>query len=368
MLRDDVAKALVRHAQRHPREERGRWTPERSAPDGVELRLRCRPGLEPLVIASLPPQWKPTTLAAGLVGATGLGRIDAVFESRCWYELSFVVLDALNAKVDLVDAVLDAVGRPDVLRWVSALHQGPLRWRVEFPRGGHRRALTARLAIAVDTKQAGWQNAPSGYDTTLRVVDGRRLGVELVPRWTDPRFAGRRSEVPAASHPTVAAALAQVAGAYPDDVVWDPFVGSAMELVERGLRGRYRSLVGYDTDADAIAAATANTEAAGLRDVDLVVRDAFDPAPRGVTLVITNPPFGNRVHFGEDIVAMLSRFVGHAARSLAPGGRMVWLSPVADATAAAARREGLEVTVRRPVDLGGMRVELQRFERPRYRR
>ena len=37
-------------------------------------------------------------------------------------------------------------------------------------------------------------------------------------------------------------------GARADDVVWDPFVGSGTELVERALAGPYARLLGSDTD------------------------------------------------------------------------------------------------------------------------
>src|SRR5947207_4079330 len=55
-------------------------------------------------------------------------------------------------------------------------------------------------------------------------------------------FRSRVADVAAASHPTIAAALARVAGTAPDEVVWDPFCGSGAELVERGRLGSARLL------------------------------------------------------------------------------------------------------------------------------
>jgi hypothetical protein len=50
------------------------------------------------------------------------------------------------------------------------------------------------------------------------------------------------------------------------------------------------------------------------------------------------------------------------ARTLAPGGRMVWVSPFADATAHFAEQRRLAVRLRKPVDLGGPPGEIQMFE------
>jgi hypothetical protein len=53
----------------------------------------------------------------------------------------------------------------------------------------------------------------------------------------------------------------------------------------------------------------------------------------------------------------------HAKGVLAPAGRLVWLSPLPDRTAATARRLGLKVTRHELVELGGFQAELQRFDR-----
>ena len=116
----------------------------------------------------------------------------------------------------------------------------------------------------------------------------------IAPRsLVDPRFSWRRGDVPAASHPTLAAALARVAGARDDDVVWDPFVGSGAELAERALLGPALALFGSDVDPRALEVARANLAGAGI-EARLELQDALEPAPEGVTLIITNPPMGRR--------------------------------------------------------------------------
>src|SRR5699024_6701634 len=134
-------------------------------------------------------------------------------------------------------------------------------------------------------------NDPTETLWEVIVDETDETSIALWPRGLeDPRFAYRRAQVPASSHPTIAAALAKVAGARPDDVVWDPFVGAGAELVERGRLGRFRALIGNDTDRLALERARVNIDAAGL-EAQLLKGDArrFRPRQRP-TLIVTNPP------------------------------------------------------------------------------
>ena len=195
------------------------------------------------------------------------------------------------------------------------------------------------------------------------VIDTERGSLELCPRrFGDPRFAYRADDVRAASHPTLAAALARVAEVREGDVVWDPFVGSGMELIERGLLGPYRELHGTDLESAALSAARANAERAKLT-LTLTQADARSHRLRNATLIITNPPMGRRVARDGTLATLLDAFLEHAKGVLAPSGRLVWLSPVPDRSAATARRLGLKVTRHELVDLGGFQAELQRFDR-----
>jgi tRNA G10 N-methylase Trm11 len=188
--------------------------------------------------------------------------------------------------------------------------------------------------------------------------------VVLVPRaFDDPRFSYRCRDVPAASHPTVAAALARVAGVRDDDVVWDPFVGSGLELVERARLGPYRRLIGTDIDGRALDAARENLRAAGVT-AELALADAAAHRPAGVTLILTNPPMGRRVARSHDLGRLLEAFVRHAARTLTPRGRLVWLSPLPALTHDVAAEVGLHVRPGPLVDMGGFETELQILTKP----
>src|SRR5690606_4878486 len=169
-------------------------------------------------------------------------------------------------------------------------------------------------------------------------VDPERGELLLLPRLDpDPRFDYRAADVPGASHPTIAAALARTAQARPTDVVWDPFVGSGLELVERARLGPFERLIGSDLDLRALSAAEKNLKSAHVTRFELVHGDARVLSPRGVNLILTNPPMGRRVVRDGTVGALLEGFVAHAATVLPRGGRLVWLSPAERRTARAAQ-------------------------------
>jgi predicted RNA methylase len=262
----------------------------------------------------------------------------------------------------LAARVVSALQHPDAERAVRAWTTGRARFRISFAEGGHQRDKVWRIAAAVAERITWFHNDPQQSIWEV-VIDAARGRLELCPRrFDDPRFSYRTDDVRAASHPTVAAALARVAGAHAEDIVWDPFVGSGLELIERGLLGPYRELHGTDLESAALSAARANAERAKV-ELRLTQADARSHRVRGVSLIISNPPLGRRVARDGNLPQLLDSFLANAAPSLVPSGRMVWLSPFPDQTAATAKRLGLKVTRYDSVDLGGFGAELQRFDR-----
>lgn len=244
---------------------------------------------------------------------------------------------------------------------MRAWTDGPIRWRLGFAHG-HRRAVIWRVARDVSAAVPDLINDPTAT-TWDAIVDDDARTLALAPRrLEDPRFAYRVADVPAASHPTVAAALAWLGEARPTDRVWDPFCGSGLELVERARRGPWRSLLGTDVDPTALDAARANLAAAGVS-AELAIADARHHAQAAADLIVTNPPLGSRVRL--DAVALLIAALPNLARALAPGGRLVWITPAPRKTTPVAERLGLACLRRYPVDLGGVRGQLERWDRPR---
>jgi 23S rRNA G2445 N2-methylase RlmL len=145
--------------------------------------------------------------------------------------------------------------------------------------------------------------------------------------------------------------------------VWDPFCGSGVELIERARRGPLRSLLGTDLDATALDAARTNLAAAGIA-AELAIADARDHAPgppASIDLILTNPPLGSRVQL--DAAALLTAALPNLARALAPGGRLVWITPAPRRTTPVAEQLGLVRRRGLAVDLGGVRGQLERWDR-----
>jgi len=323
-------------------------------PAPVVVHLRCKGGLAPLLVEEL-AQHKLIARARGDDGAElTLERAwSALFVSRLWMSAAIRVRLASEEPAAIVDALV----APNVRGLLAAWTRGPIRWRLGFPRG-HRRAVVWRVAKEVAARAPELLNDPTQTTWDVLVTDG---ALELEPRRApDPRFAWRVAEIPAASHPTIAAALAFVADARATDRVWDPFCGAGAELVERSRVGAYRSLVGTDIDDDALAAARRNLASANL-DATVVNADARTHAPGPIDLVITNPPLGSRVQV--DAVGLLVAALPNFARALAPGGRLVWITPAERKTSSAAEQLGLRRTRSIAVDLGGVRGHLERWDR-----
>jgi 23S rRNA G2445 N2-methylase RlmL len=319
--------------------------------------FRCRAGLESILVEELGERWSPRAIDAERVQGVLRGGLASAWQARTAIDFALLLEGgtggAEKGAIDLLTS--DAAARA-----LRTFTRGPIRYRLAFEGGGHRRALVHRIATEVHRRRPELINDPtsSPWEALVRDRDGL-VSIELTPRLADPRFDYRVADVPAASHPTIAAALARVAGVKDDDVVWDPFVGSGLELIERARLGAYRALHGTDVEEAALEAARANLARAGVEGVHLVHGDSTVAAPKKVTLAITNPPMGRRVARGE-LAMLLDRIVHRVGAALAPGGRFVWLSPLPERTRARFADAGLTIELARSVDMGGFRAELQR--------
>ena len=326
------------------------------------LLAQCRPGLSWVLAEEARALGPATVVAPDRVRLSHRGAFSELLRLRTALGFGVEIPLPGTAQDSLAGRVAGALEHPDAKRAVLAWTQGRARFRLAFADGGHHREKVWRIAATVAERISWFHNDPQ--DSVWEVaIDTQRGSLALCPRrFDDPRFAYRAEDVRAASHPTVAAALARVAGVRADDIVWDPFVGSGLELIERALLGPYRELHGTDVANAALEAATANAERAGVT-LKLKQGDARSHRVRHVSLIISNPPMGRRVARDGNLGPLLDAFLANAAASLVPSGRLVWLSPFPDQTAATAKRLGLKVTRHELVDLGGFWAELQRFER-----
>jgi 23S rRNA G2445 N2-methylase RlmL len=346
------------------------------------LLYMTRRGLEPLVTEELAARgtFGARIVGEGRVSIPWKGTLDAAMAAaRTAFALALplapVQIDksaAGDANDRVARAVVQALTSDEAKARFLSFTRGPVRFRLSFAQGGHRRALVWKISGALAANpQTSWlvndaTDAP--WEATVREEGEPGEGfvhVELRPRaLTDTRFAYRTGDVPAASHPPLAAALARVAGVREDDVVWDPFVGSGTELVERAKLGPYARLIGSDRDAAAVEVARQNVQMANVDRVTLLRADVFERTPEGVTVILTNPPMGRRVTGDLDLSTLLDRFILTAASVLKkPGSRLVWISPQPKRTRGRAEAEGLKLARALMVDMGGFDAEIQRFDR-----
>ena len=368
-LRRVVDEARLKLRRTRERQSPGTILSDRAPTTPTTVRVHCRHGLARLCAEELAALGARVADDA-TVTLTLKTKLTALWTARTMLRFGFPLPTpplAKGAKLDdetLGNAVVSALTSKEAQAIFARFTDGPVRYRVEWADAGHRRALTFRVAAAVAAKRPQLVNDPTASLWEAVVVEKPRVAVEIWPRGlADPRFAYRRAYVPASSHPTLAAALARVGGARADDVVWDPFVGAATELVERALLGPTRALYGTDADADALGRARENLAAAAVA-AELTLADArsFRP-PLPPTLIVTNPPLGRRVLDRHTTGALYREFLTHAVTVLAPRGRIVWISPRGDETIAYAAELGLHPTFRQRVDMGGFWAEIQSFTR-----
>lgn len=368
---EEVGRVLARAARE---EQPGAVATEALLPPDIEVAFRCRSGLEAILAAELAerlPAFRILAVQPGrvLVRTDGRRRVADLLLPRVAASFAIVLGDVkartAAAAVQPIALRLSGPVGAAVLRGATV---GAARFRIEAPDDLADAAFLRAVGDATRAIAPDLLNDPRGAPWSLDllpIAGGVRL--ELRPRLTpDPRFAYRTGDVPAASHPPLAAAMARLAGGRDGEVAWDPFCGSGQELVERGLLGGASLLVGGDLDPEAVAVARANLEAAGLAGVRarLMVADFREHAKvpeltaGTVGLVITNPPMGRRVPV-KDLKGLIAGLFTAAAEVLAPGGRLVLANPVR----VGAPDDRLRLVSSTEVDLGGFTCRLERWDR-----
>jgi 23S rRNA G2445 N2-methylase RlmL len=326
--------------------------------------LTCRRGVAEILAAELSElELSPRVRSPARVEVRYSGSLEGLLRARTALQVALIVALPDTSSEPPEEIIAAALARPEVLEAFARWSSGVPRFRLEWTEGGHQRALTWALARALGRRTQALVNDSQRAPWTVLAPPSGRGQLLLAPHLTpDPRFAYRQRDVPAASHPTLAAALARSGGVRPDDVVWDPFVGSALELIERARLGPYRRLLGSDIAGDALAAARANLDAAGVS-AELTLADArsYDPGP--VSLIITNPPMGRRVARDSSLADLLGTVIERAAQLLLPGGRLVWLSPLERFTRDRAGTMGLSLSEGPRIDMGGFEARVQTMER-----
>ncbi|MGZ3452652.1 MAG: HEAT repeat domain-containing protein [Polyangiales bacterium] len=324
------------------------------------VRFRCRSGIERILGDELGDR-------AVIAGPTAVdvrirGALASAFRVRTALRFGFPL--PVPEKGTTEERVAAAIAHPHTVKLLSSVTKGPIRYRIEWASAGHRRSATFKVAAEVSKRAPEMHNDPTKSAWEIVVEETpHRLWVEAWPKGlADPRFAYRVADVPGASHPTLAAALARVAGTRRDEVVWDPYAGGGTELVERARLGSVASLYGSDIDPRAVDAAKANLAVAGVKALVIVADARSSRPPEKLSLVITNPPMGRRVLDRASLEPLLEGLLANVAPALRRDGRLVWFCPLFDRIVPIAAKFKLRVDRRGAVDMGGFDAELQVLE------
>lgn len=349
----------------------------------LQIHLHTRAGLEGILRDEATEairkkgKFKIAATTEGLVTLTPTApfSLGDIYALRCFGALGLVIGTVHTAAPADLAAVITSPLSELVLRTFT---KGSIRYRLEFIGKGHQRGTIREVVseayvrcpdILNDSRSAPW--AIEVHPNASGDI------VELRPRLSpDPRFAYRLQDVPAASHPPLAAAMARIAGKGEKEVVWDPFCGSGLELIERALRGGVKAIYGSDLSDAAIDATQMNLTAAKMKPIPtkLIRADFRDFArlaslePESVTLIISNPPMGKRVPIANLDVLMRDLFVV-AAKVLKPGGQLIFPNPLP----VEFLPPSLRLRSRQEVDMGGFECQLEVYRKseegsPRDRR
>jgi 23S rRNA G2445 N2-methylase RlmL len=339
----------------------------------MRIHLRARKGLERIVRDEV--EQSPRTQHLFRIGFVGSGLVELIpaasftladiYSLRCFAAIGLVLgVVKASSEDDAVEAIASAIASPLSLRVLKTFTEGSIRYRLSFESKGHQRSavrLVANRAYALCPEILNDpRNAPWAVD-----IHPSKKGdlVELRPRLSpDPRFSYRERDVPAASHPPLAACMARLAGSVDGDIVWDPFCGSGLELIERTLLGGVRQVYGTDLSSAAIAKTQRNFAAAHRESVkaQFTCADFHDfekiagLGKESVTLIITNPPMGRRVPV-RNLRQLIEDLLTVAARALKPGGRLVFPNPIKTESL----HKSLRLESRQIVDLGGFECRLE---------
>jgi len=341
----------------------------------LRIHLRCRKGLEEIVRDEVKEykakhgKFRVVEMGSGLVAISPVApfSLGDLYTLRCFATVGFFLGHVRSPNpTESIDALAAMMTSPSSQSVLAAFTEGSIRYRLEFISKGHQRGAVRLLANRAYAMCPDILNDPRSAPWSMDLhPTGHGISVELRPKLTpDPRFAYRKDDIRAASHPPLAACMARLGGRVNHEIVWDPFCGSGLELIERALLGGVQRIYGTDIDPDAVAISRANFAAANVKgvQVELACCDFRDYAeveglgPKSVSLIITNPPMGRRIRV-RNIRGLFGDLFSVAAEVLKPGGRLIFANPLRIEP----RYSSLKLKYRKVIDLGGFNCRLEMY-------
>jgi len=342
---------------------------------GLQIHLHCRKGLEEIVADEVEDEigkhgkFRVVETQSGLVAIRPVAAFSLadLYRLRCFATIGFFLGHVRGLDpAESVDALASLITSSRSRSILAVFTEGSIRYRLEFVSKGHQRGAVRLLANRAYAIRPDILNDPRSAPWSIDLLPtGRGISVELRPKLTpDPRFTYREADIRAASHPPLAACMARLSGRASHEIVWDPFCGSGLELIERALRGGVQQIYGTDLNPDAIAVCRTNFAAARVKAVPLTLaccdfRDCAKVeglASKGVTLMITNPPMGRRIRV-PSLRGLIRDLFGVAAEVLQPGGRLIFANPLRIGPL----DPSLKLKYQKVVDLGGFDCRLEMY-------
>lgn len=350
----------------------------------IDLLLRGRAGLEKFVHDEAAEyirshkkfHLRETKPALVILNPTAPFTLADLFTMRCFGDIAFALP---LARTPERKHLADIITSPAALNIFTTFTTGPIRYRLDFVSKGHQRAAVRELAEFIYAKNPNLINGGGDTPWTIEINStSKGVRILLVPKITpDPRFSYRRRDIPAASHPPLAACMARLSiplsskrrqdvqtSLSPVEanakIIWDPFCGSGLELIERALLGNVSKIIGTDLSPEALTIAQQNFAAANLPKIQtqFVTTDFrnFDPGP--VDLIVTNPPMGKRVPI-PNLRQLIADLFTAAERHLKPGGRLIFANPL-DLTPT---DSNLKRDLSQLIDFGGFHCRLEKYSK-----
>jgi 23S rRNA G2445 N2-methylase RlmL len=341
----------------------------------LRIHLHCRKGLEEILRDEVKEdiakrgKFRIVEVQSGRVAITPVAPFSLadIYTLRCFATAGFFLGHVRSPNpTESIDALASTMTSSLSQSVLAAFTEGSIRYRLEFVSKGHQRGAVRLLANRAYAMCSDILNDPRQAPWSMDLLPvGHGISVELRPKLTpDPRFTYREADLRAASHPPLAACMARLGGRVNHEIVWDPFCGSGLELIERARLGGVQSIYGTDLSPDAIAISRANFAAAKVTAVQSKFaccdfRDyanVEDLGDNSVTLIITNPPMGRRIRV-PNLRGLLGDLFAVAARVLKPGGRLIFANPLRIEP----RDPSLRLKYRRVIDLGGFDCRLEMY-------
>lgn len=211
--------------------------------------------------------------------------LDALCKLHTYREL----LHALNVKKTIAGTptqLAESLMASNLIELLESSHRetAPFYFRVEL-RGitdpAEKGKLAKKLAQELEQQSGGkLQNSTTDYEVEIRLArtkDGSFYPCVKLYTIPDDRFEWRKRTISASMHPSLAAALIELARPYlsEDAVVLDALCGVGTFVIERNLRMKTYDDYAVDIYGEAIDGAKENAKAAGV-DCNFIMKDFLD--------------------------------------------------------------------------------------------